>query len=32
VTADSIAQALQARRSGSCWMAKCPAHDDNNPA
>jgi len=32
VTADSIAQALQARRSGSCWMAKCPAHDDNNPS
>ncbi len=32
MTADSIAQALQARRSGSCWMAKCPAHDDHNPS
>ena len=32
MTADSIARALQARRSGSCWMAKCPAHDDKNPS
>ncbi len=32
MTADSIARALQARRSGSCWMAKCPAHDDHNPS
>ena len=32
MTADSIARALKARRSGSCWMAKCPAHDDNNPS
>jgi len=32
MTADSIARDLKARRSGSCWMAKCPAHDDNNPS
>jgi putative DNA primase/helicase len=32
MTVDSIARALQARRSGSCWMAKCPAHDDHNPS
>ena len=32
MTADSIARALKARRSGSGWMAKCPAHDDNNPS
>jgi len=32
VTADAIVRALKARRSGSCWMAKCPAHDDHNPS
>src|SRR5712692_2830061 len=32
MNADPIARALKARRSGSCWMAKCPAHDDNNPS
>ena len=32
MTADSIVRTLEARRSGSCWMAKCPAHDDNNPS
>lgn len=32
MTAESIAAALNARRSGSCWMAKCPAHDDRNPS
>ena len=32
MTADSIARALKARRSGSDWMAKCPAHDDHNPS
>jgi putative DNA primase/helicase len=32
MTAESIAHALDARRSGSCWMAKCPAHDDRNPS
>jgi len=32
MTADSIARALKARRSGAGWMAKCPAHDDNNPS
>ena len=32
MTADSIARALKARRSGAGWMAKCPAHDDHNPS
>ncbi len=32
MTADSIVHALGARRSGSGWMAKCPAHDDHNPS
>lgn len=29
---DSLCRALQARRSGSTWMAKCPSHDDRNPS
>ena len=32
MNADSIARALEARRSGSSWMAKCPAHEDHNPS
>jgi len=32
MTAASIAHALEARRSGSGWMARCPAHDDHNPS
>jgi putative DNA primase/helicase len=32
MSADSIARALKARRSGGGWMAKCPAHDDHNPS
>jgi DNA primase len=32
MNADSLARALEARRSGSSWMARCPAHDDNNPS
>jgi putative DNA primase/helicase len=32
MTADAIARRLQARRSGSTWMAKCPAHDDRSPS
>ena len=32
MNAESIVKALGARRSGSCWMAKCPAHDDRNPS
>jgi putative DNA primase/helicase len=32
MTIDSIARALNARRSGAGWIAKCPAHDDNNPS
>src|ERR1700679_2318037 len=32
MNADSLARALGARCSGSSLMAKCPAHDDNNPS
>jgi len=32
MNADSIIKALDGRRSGSAWMAKCPAHEDNNPS
>jgi len=31
-TAESIAVALHARRSGARWLAKCPAHDDKSPS
>jgi putative DNA primase/helicase len=27
-----IVKALAARRSGSSWMARCPAHEDRNPS
>ncbi len=30
MNAASIAEKLQAKRNGSCWMAHCPAHDDTN--
>ena len=29
---DAIVRALGARRSGSCWMARCPVHEDRNPS
>jgi DNA primase len=32
MTIDSIVRALNARRSGAAWIAKCPAHDDKNPS
>jgi len=32
MSADTLARALKARRSGSTWTAKCPAHDDRNPS
>jgi hypothetical protein len=32
MTADSIIRGLEARRSGSAWTAKCPAHKDNKPS
>jgi putative DNA primase/helicase len=32
MSADSLARALEARRSGSSWMAKCPGHEDHNPS
>ena len=31
-TADAIAKALGARRVGSSWMARCPAHEDRAPS
>jgi putative DNA primase/helicase len=32
MTLDSLVQALEARRSGSAWMARCPAHEDSKPS
>src|SRR5689334_23137512 len=32
MTADSLAHALDARRVGAYWMARCVAHDDRNPS
>jgi DNA primase len=32
MNADSLARALAARRSGSSWIATCPAHEDRNPS
>jgi putative DNA primase/helicase len=32
MTAESIAGGLGGRRSGSAWMAKCPAHEDSTPS
>jgi hypothetical protein len=32
MTAKAIAAALQGRRSGSGWMARCPAHEDRGPS
>jgi DNA primase len=32
MSAQAIVRALNARRSGAGWTAKCPAHDDNNPS
>jgi hypothetical protein len=32
MTARDLAAALGARRNGSGWMARCPAHDDRNPS
>ena len=32
MTADALARALKARRSGSGWMAHCVAHDDRTPS
>ena len=32
MTLDSMVHALEARRSGSTWMACCPCHDDRTPS
>ena len=32
MTAEAVAQALRGRRTGSSWMARCPAHDDRAPS
>jgi len=32
VTAETIAKALDGRKAGGCWMARCPAHDDRKPS
>ncbi len=30
--AEVLARRLGGRKSGSDWMARCPAHDDRNPS
>src|SRR5277367_6151811 len=32
MTFESIIERFQARKSGSQWMAKCPAHEDSKPS
>ena len=32
MTAPDLARALGARRTGSTWMARCPAHEDHEPS
>jgi putative DNA primase/helicase len=32
MTAETIAKALDGRRVGAAWMAKCPVHDDCQPS
>lgn len=32
MTAESLANSLEARRVGSYYMARCPGHDDHNPS
>lgn len=32
MTAAEIARNLEGRKSGTSWVARCPAHDDNNPS
>jgi len=30
--AETIAKALNGRKAGGGWMARCPAHDDRDPS
>jgi putative DNA primase/helicase len=32
MSAETIAKALGGRRAGSCWMARCPVHEDREPS
>jgi putative DNA primase/helicase len=32
MTADTVAKALDGRKAGSAWMARCPAHEDREPS
>ena len=32
MNAEYIARALQGRRVGAAWKARCPAHDDRDPS
>jgi hypothetical protein len=32
MTAEQIAERLHARRSGSGWIVRCPAHEDRSPS
>ena len=31
-SAEAIAKAICGRRTGTCWMARCPVHDDREPS
>lgn len=32
MTAEAMVKALGGRKTGNCWMAKCPGHDDRSPS
>ena len=32
MTAEDVAKALDGRKVGGGWMARCPAHDDREPS
>ncbi len=32
MTAERIARALGGRKTGACWMARCPVHGDHDPS
>jgi len=32
MTPEDIANALKGKKTGSCWLAKCPSHQDKTPS
>jgi putative DNA primase/helicase len=32
MTAEMVSRALAGRKTGSCWIARCPVHDDRDPS